>query len=103
MWMRGKGLGTCARQLVGEIAAVKSLDIVLPVKSPEGQTELRMGTGARPRQMAAELLHRLGLQLPEQSRGIQNAVENAVQKNRALKRANQCKSKSRLFELRKMG
>jgi transposase len=30
MWMRGKGLGSCARQLIGEIATVKSLDVVLP-------------------------------------------------------------------------
>jgi transposase len=80
MWMCGKGLGTCARQLVGEIATVKSLDIVLPVKSAEGQTELRLRTVARPEQMVAELLHRLGLQLPEQSRVVQNAVENVVQK-----------------------
>ncbi|MGO8766876.1 MAG: hypothetical protein ACLQSR_17295, partial [Limisphaerales bacterium] len=66
--LRGKGLGTCARQLVGEIATVKSLDILLPVKSAEGQTELRLRTVARPERMVAELLHRLGLQLPEQSR-----------------------------------
>ena len=26
MWMKGKGLGTCARQLVGEIATIKSMD-----------------------------------------------------------------------------
>ena len=35
MWMRGKGLGTCARQLVGEIATLKSLDVILPVKGAE--------------------------------------------------------------------
>jgi len=80
LWMRGKGLGTCARQLVGEVATIKSLDIVLPVRSPEGQTELHLRTVARPERMVAELLHRLGLQLPEQSRVVQNAVENVVQK-----------------------
>ena len=80
MWMRGKGLGTCARQLAGEVATIKSLDIVLPVRSPEGQTELRLRTVARPERKVAELLHRLGLQLPEQSRVVQNAVENVVQK-----------------------
>jgi hypothetical protein len=42
--MRGKGLGTCARQLVGEIATIKSLDIVLPVKMPEGTNDLRLRT-----------------------------------------------------------
>lgn len=82
MWMRGKGLGTCARQLVGEIATIKSLDILLPVKTLEGVTELRLRTVARPERMVAELLQRLGLQLPQQSRVIQNAVENVVQKTR---------------------
>ncbi len=80
MWMRGKGLGTCARQLVGEIATIKSLDIVLPVKTAEGVSELRLRTVARPERLVAELLQRLGLLLPEQSRIIQNAVENVVQK-----------------------
>jgi transposase len=80
MWMRGKGLGTCARQLVGEIATIKSLDIVLPVKTAEGQSELRLRTVARPERMVAELLQRLDLHLPEQSQVVQNAVENVVQK-----------------------
>jgi transposase len=80
MWMRGKGLGTCARQLVGELATIKSLDIVLPVKTAEGVTELRLRTVARPERLVAELLQRLGLHLPEQSRIVQNAVENVVQK-----------------------
>jgi transposase len=80
MWMRGKGLGTCARQLVGEIATIKSLDIVLPVKTAEGVSELRLRTVARPERLVAVLLQRLGLLLPEQSRIIQNAVENVVQK-----------------------
>jgi transposase len=80
MWMRGKGLGTCARQLVGEIATIKSLDIVLPVKTAEAESELRIRTVARPERMVAELLQRLDLHLPEQSRVVQNAVENVVQK-----------------------
>ncbi len=80
MWMRGKGLGSCARQLVGEIATIKSLDVVLPVKTSEGTRELRLRTVARPERMVAELVQRLGLQLPEQSRIVQNAVENVVAK-----------------------
>jgi len=80
MGMRGKGLGSCARQLVGEIATIKSLDIVLPVKTARGESEMRLHTVARPERMVAELLHRLGLHLPEQSRIVGNAVENVVQK-----------------------
>ena len=79
-WMKGKGLGTCARQLVGEIATIKSLDVVLPIKTPEGVKELRLRTVARPERMVAELLQRLALTLPQQSRIIENAVENVVQK-----------------------
>lgn len=80
MWMRGKGLGSCARQLLGEIATIKSLDVVLPLKTAEGTSELRLRTVARPERMVAELLQRLALQLPEQSRIVQNAVENVVAK-----------------------
>jgi len=80
-WMKGKGLGTCARQLVGEIATIKSLDVVLPIKTPEGVKELRLRTVARPERMVAELLQRLALRLPQQSRIIENAMGNVVQKS----------------------
>jgi transposase len=80
MWMKGKGLGTCARQLVGEIATIKSMDVILPVKSGQSVSELRLRTVARPERMVAELLQQLGLQLPEQSRIVQNMAENVVQK-----------------------
>jgi len=80
-WMKGKGLGTCARQLVGEIATIKSLDVVLPVKTADGVKELRLRTVARPERMVAELLQRLELTLPQQSRMVGNAMENVVQKS----------------------
>jgi len=79
-WMSGKGLGTCARQLVGEIGTIRSLDVILPVKTAEGVSELRLRTVARPERLVAELLQRLGLTLPEQSRIVENAVANVVQK-----------------------
>jgi len=80
MWMKGKGLGTCARQLVAEIATIKSMDVILPVKAGEGSSELCLRTVTRPERLVAELLQRLGLQLPEQSQIVQNAVANVVQK-----------------------
>ena len=45
MWMHGKGLGNCARQLIKEVATVRSLDVVLPVKETESQQtrEVRCG------------------------------------------------------------
>ena len=76
MWMKAKALGTCARQLIGEIATIKSLDVVLPVRSAEGTTELRLRTVAQPDRMVAELLQHLGLHLPTRTRIVENVVEN---------------------------
>ena len=56
------------------------MDVILPLKAGESVSELRLRTVARPERLVAELLQRLGLQLPEQSRIIQNAVANVVQK-----------------------
>jgi transposase len=75
MWMKGKGLGTCARQLVGEIATIKSMDVVLPVRSDQEQAELRLRVVSKPDRMVAELLQRLDLQLPTRSKLIENVVQ----------------------------
>ena len=45
MWMKVKGLGDCCRQLLKEVATIKSMDVVLPVKNG---TELRLRVVARP-------------------------------------------------------
>lgn len=76
MWMRGKDLGNCARQLLKEVATVRSMDVMLPIKS-EGEdrpTELHLRVVARPERMVAELLHRLGLDLPNVPKIVQNVV-----------------------------
>ena len=77
MWMRGKGLGNCARQLLKEVATVRSMDVVLPVREPASETtrELRLRVVARPDRPVAELLHRLGLALPTAPKTVQNVVE----------------------------
>jgi transposase len=82
-WMRGKGLGTCARQLVGEIATIKSMDVVLPVRTKQALTQLRLRVVARPDRMVAELLQHLELYLPQQSRIVENEVQNVVGKTGA--------------------
>jgi transposase len=76
-WMHGKGLGDCARQLIKEVATVRSLDVVLPIKQPQGDEvqHLRLRVVARPDRPVAELLHRLGLQLPTAPKQVQNVVE----------------------------
>jgi len=77
MWMHGKGLGNCARQLIKEVATVRSLDVVLPVKEAQSQQtrELRLRMVARPDRPVAQLLVRLGLDLPTAPKLMQNVVE----------------------------
>ncbi len=80
MWMHGKGLGDCARELIKQIATVRSMDVVLPIKEADTQQtrELRLRVVARPDRPVAELLVRLGLDLP----GAPKTVQNVVEKNR---------------------
>jgi transposase len=77
MWMRGKGLGDCSRQLVKEVATVRSMDVVLPVKPEESreEREVRLRVVARPDRPVIELLVRLGLELPSAPKLVQNVVE----------------------------
>jgi transposase len=77
MWMQGKGLGNCARQLLKEVATIRSMDVVLPVRDQESQCtrELRLRVVARPERPVAELLTRLGLELPSAPKLVQNVVE----------------------------
>jgi transposase len=76
-WMYGKGLGNCARQLLKEVATVRSMDVVLPVKAGASQQarEVRLRVVARPDRPVAELLVRLGLELPSAPKIVQNVVE----------------------------
>ena len=75
--MRGKGLGNCSRQVVKEVGTVRSMDVVLPVKEPISQQtqELRLRVVARPDRPVAELLVRLGLDLPNAPKIVQIVVE----------------------------
>ena len=87
MWMHGKGLGTCARRLVEEIATIKSMDVVLPVRRGDTLAQLRLRCVSRPERRVTELLVRLGLDLPTRSRIVEDhpsaAAENVVQKTDA--------------------
>ncbi len=76
-WMHGKGLGNCARQLLLEVATVRSLDVVVPIRTGDHQpaTSLRLRVVAKPDRPVAELLHRLGVELPTAPKFVQNVVE----------------------------
>jgi transposase len=73
-WMRARGLGTCARQLVKQLAGVKSVDVLLPVLRGSVRTELRLRVVATPEPATAQLLAHLGLRLPKGPRIIANVV-----------------------------
>lgn len=69
-WMRARGLGDCARQLLLQLDELRSLDVVLPVRTEAGAEprELRLRVVARPEPELAVLLERLGLELPQRPR-----------------------------------
>jgi transposase len=77
-WMQVKGLGTCARQLVKEIAAVKSVDVIVPVQRSGVRTELRLRVVATPEPATAQLLAHLGLRLPKGPRIVANVVPKSA-------------------------
>jgi hypothetical protein len=72
-WMRAKGLGDCARQLLRELDEWRSLDVVLPT-AEAGAVRLRVV--ARPEKALAQLLAHLGLELPR----VPKVVADVVQK-----------------------
>lgn len=73
-WMSAKGLGSSARKLIDSISTIKSMDVVLPVERAIVRTELRLRVVAKPEGETAQLLARLGLQIPRQSKLIENVV-----------------------------
>jgi transposase len=77
-WMHSKGLGTCARQLVKEVAGIKSVDVIVPVRRGEITTELRLRVVTTPEPAAAQLLAHLGLRLPKGTREISNVVPKST-------------------------
>lgn len=75
-WMRAKGLGDCARQLLLELDELRSLDVVLPTAETG---EVRLRVVARPDKALAQLLAHLGLELPR----VPKVVADVVQKTGA--------------------
>jgi transposase len=73
-WMSAQGLGTCARQLVKQLAGIKSVDVVLPVHRAGMSTELRLRVVATPEPATAQLLAHLGLRLPKGTRSVADVV-----------------------------
>lgn len=75
MWMSAKGLGSCARQLLLELDELKSMDVVLPTQE---SGEIRLRVVAKPDKPLAQLLIRLGIDLPNMPRIIENVVPKMI-------------------------
>jgi hypothetical protein len=73
-WMSAKGLGTCARQLIKEMAGVKSMDVIIPVRRGGEEMQLRLRVVSTPEAPLAQLLGHLGLRLPKGARSMPNVV-----------------------------
>ena len=71
MWMSAKGLGSCARQLLFELDELRSMDVVLPTKETG---DVRLRVVAKPDKPLAQLLVRLGIELPNLPKVIENVV-----------------------------
>jgi transposase len=80
-WMKAKGLGDCARQLLLELDELRSLDIVLPTRETG---EVRLRVVARPEKPLAQLLAHLGLNLPRLPKIVGNVVPKINSKKTQL-------------------
>ncbi len=84
-WMRGRGMGDCARQLLLELDELRSMDVMLPTREAG---EVRLRVVALPEKALAQLLTRLGLELPSQPKIMANVVPK-IAPSRAQPVANQ--------------
>jgi transposase len=76
-WMQRSGLGDAPRPLLEEFAKIKSGDVVLPLREPDGTTgrELRLRCVMEPDAAQKVLLNRLGIELPRRLRST--AIEQS--------------------------
>ena len=70
-WMETCGLGAAPRKVLEEMRTIHSLDIVLHAK--EG-SEIRLRVVSTPEPRVRDLLHHLGLKIPNRPKRIQNVV-----------------------------
>jgi len=71
-WMRAKGMGDCARQLLLELDELRSMDVILPT-AEAGPVRLRVV--AKPEKPLAQLLAHLDLELPSAPKIVENVVQ----------------------------
>lgn len=71
-WLKAKGLGDCARQVVEQMATIHSMDVVLKVKRDK---TIRLRLVGKPEKLTAELLARMDLKVPTRPKEVQNVVD----------------------------
>lgn len=76
-WMRRAGLGDAPRTLLEEFAKIKSGDVVLPTRTPDGRPgkTVRLRCVTSPDEAQKVLLNRLGLTLPLRLRRIDEVAQ----------------------------
>jgi transposase len=76
-WMRRASLGDAPRTLLEEFAKIKSGDVVLPTRTNDGRTAktVRLRCVTAPDQAQRVLLNRLGLNLPQRLRRIDEVAQ----------------------------
>ena len=76
-WMRAAGLGDAPRTLVEEFAKIKSGDVVLPTRTPDGQVgkTIRVRCVTTPDAAQKVLLNRLGLTVPQRLRYMEEVAQ----------------------------
>ena len=72
-WMQASGLGSAPRTVVEEFARIKSGDVILPTRGPDGQPgkSLRLRCVVSPDEYQRVFLSRLGLKLPQRLRRVE--------------------------------
>lgn len=73
LWMKAKGLGTCARRLLEEVKEIRSLDVLLPIRD---RKPVRLRLVTRPERQTQVLLDRLGLSVPNRPKHVKCSGEN---------------------------
>jgi transposase len=72
MWLKSKGLGNCARQLLLELDKIRSMDIVVPLRNNK---QARLRIVGKPEKLASDLLRNMGLKIPTRPKILENVVE----------------------------
>src|ERR1039458_5025634 len=73
LWMASKGLGNSPAKLLEEFKAIRSMDVVLPVKN---HNPIRLCVVGKPDEHVKILLHRLEIKIPNRPKIVSNVVEN---------------------------